>query len=106
MRTKNFGAWSYGKLRCNVCKQVDLTGCNIWQNNYVESAAYSNESALQKLLAELLGLISIETPCSFSMANDGCNPYLFGEKGNVNRLKLIKQQIYGRANFDYLRRRG
>ena len=26
-------------------------------------------------------------------------------EGNVNRLKLIKRQMYGRANFDLLRRR-
>ena len=26
-------------------------------------------------------------------------------EGNVNRLKLIKRQMYGRANFDLLRQR-
>jgi transposase len=26
-------------------------------------------------------------------------------EGNINRLKLIKRQMYGRANFDLLRRR-
>ena len=44
---------------------------------------------------------------------DGAHQLLYGwtqkkgfrKKGSVNRLKLIKRQMYGRANFDLLRRR-
>lgn len=36
--------------------------------------------------------------CSLSWSNGST-------EGNVNRLKLIKRQMYGRANFDLLRRR-
>ena len=33
-------------------------------------------------------------------------PWSSGQvEGQVNRLKLIKRQMYGRANFDLLRRR-
>jgi transposase len=33
-------------------------------------------------------------------------PYSSGSaEGNVNRIKLIKRQMYGRANFDLLRKR-
>jgi transposase len=35
-----------------------------------------------------------------------CSPYSQGQtEGHVNRLKMLKRQTYGRANFDLLRRR-
>lgn len=34
------------------------------------------------------------------------SPWSNGQtKGHVNRLKLVKRQMYGRANFDLLRKR-
>ena len=33
-------------------------------------------------------------------------PWSSGQaEGQINKLKLIKRQMYGRANFDFLRRR-
>jgi transposase len=35
-----------------------------------------------------------------------CSPHSQGQtEGHVNRLKMLKRQTYGRANFDLLRRR-
>jgi hypothetical protein len=43
---------------------------------------------------------------SSAVTRNGSLPHSSGAvEGNINRIKMIKRQMYGRANFDLLRKR-
>jgi transposase len=64
--------------------------------------AKAAESHISELLSFARGLRRDEAAVVAAL----CSPYSQGQvEGHVNRLKMLKRQTYGRANFDLLRRR-
>ncbi len=61
-----------------------------------------NESSLPELRGFVTGLQRDLSPIRAALTSPWSNGQV---EGQVNRLKLIKRQMYGRANFDLLRQR-
>jgi transposase len=60
------------------------------------------QSALPELKSFALGLLQDRSSVESALSSEWSNGQT---EGQVNRLKMIKRQMYGRANFDLLRRR-
>jgi transposase len=68
-------------------------------DSWLEVAAHSR-------IAELVSFVHGVRRDYAAVAASLCSPHSQGQtEGHVNRLKMLKRQTYGRANFDLLRRR-
>jgi transposase len=61
-----------------------------------------NRAAFKELQSRANGLLSDEQAVRHALSLEWSNGQV---EGQVNRLKTIKRQMYGRANFDLLRAR-
>ena len=66
-------------------------------NNWIDEVRKSNIAELKSFVYGLLqDKKAVLAALSFQWSNGQC-------EGQVNRLKLIKRQMFGRANFDLLK---
>jgi len=97
-------AYSLSQRFCSMIKERDCKALLPWLKDAVESGIDALKQFAKGIKQDIDAVTNALRPvCS---ACTGRYEWSNGQvEGQVNRLKLIKRQMYGRANFDLLRKR-
>ena len=90
-----------------LCKSSALDFAGMVRGRVKDKLPEWLRAAAQSRLKELVGFARGVGEDYEAVKNALCHEWSNGQlEGQVNRLKLIKRQMYGRAKFDLLRARG